>query len=577
MSRIKIKEQAWRIKQPDNAGLAGIRMKRTLLKPSKRLRRPVQRQEENGTAADREYAEDKLTAATEDISRTARYITVLGIKVAKRRKKAVGLPPSIPIMDEETLPNEFDVAESTQIPVKDEPNHIMEQGRQLAIRRLQQQRQINRHIDRERQATASEYLSRGEPLPTRQNSQDRKASPKIKRRSSLALPKSREVPIKMAVSSTVQGRRIKAEEIIMSPAGRRKVLRGDVVKDWRLAIKAAEQALTSTRVLSLALAGACAGILVLLLVVFCLIGSLGSSGFGIFFSGEDSGTGQTVRTAIQEIQQDYADRLTAIQENNPHDILQIFGYPPAWPEVLAVYAVKTTTAKTGGQDVATMNDEKKALLQTVFWDMTSITYRRIAISDTVTALYIWVTPKTAAEMADEYVFDSSQRTQLAELLAEDKAELWHTVLYGDNEGGESIVAVALSQLGNVGGERYWRWYGFETQVEWCACFVSWCANECGYLEAGVLPKFAGCVQGAAWFKNCGLWQDNRYEPRPGDIIFFDWDDDEGQDSICDHVGIVEKVAEGKVYTIEGNAANACREKSYPLGHYEIYGYGTPIY
>lgn len=233
-----------------------------------------------------------------------------------------------------------------------------------------------------------------------------------------------------------------------------------------------------------------------------------------------------------------------------------------------MYAVKTTTAKTGGQDVATMNDEKKALLQTVFWDMTSVTYRRIAISDTVTALYLWITPKTAAEMADKYAFDSSQGAQLAELLAEDKAELWHTVLYSDNEGGESIVAVALSQLGNVGGKRYWRWYGFATQVEWCACFVSWCANECGYLEAGVLPKFVGCVQGAAWFKNCGLWQDNSYEPRPGDIIFFDWKDDDGQDGICDHVGIVEKVADGRVYTIEGNAANACREKSYPLGYYE---------
>ena len=62
--------------------------------------------------------------------------------------------------------------------------------------------------------------------------------------------------------------------------------------------------------------------------------------------------------------------------------------------------------------------------------------------------------------------------------------------YGIGTGDGEIVAVALSQLGNVGGQPYWSWYGFESQVDWCACFVSWCANECGYLDAGVIPRFA---------------------------------------------------------------------------------------
>lgn len=86
---------------------------------------------------------------------------------------------------------------------------------------------------------------------------------------------------------------------------------------------------------------------------------------------------------------------------------------------------------------------------------------------------------------------------------------------------QAIVEVALTQLGNEGGQPYWSWYGFDGRVEWCACFVSWCANECGYIDAGVIPKFAGCVWGVEWFRDRGLWQDNSYEPRPGDIIFFD--------------------------------------------------------
>ncbi len=143
-----------------------------------------------------------------------------------------------------------------------------------------------------------------------------------------------------------------------------------------------------------------------------------------------------------------------------------------------------------------------------------------------------------------------------------------------------IVSVALSQVGNRGGQPYWSWYGFPSRVSWCACFVSWCANECGYIDAGVIPKFATCVQGSQWFKNEGLWQRKTYTPRPGDVIFFDWDNlgsSGPQDGIPDHVGLVERVENGVVYTIEGNAGDRCIQTSYPVGHHEIYGYGTPNY
>ena len=140
-------------------------------------------------------------------------------------------------------------------------------------------------------------------------------------------------------------------------------------------------------------------------------------------------------------------------------------------------------------------------------------------------------------------------------------------------GNQAIVEVALTQLGNEGGQPYWSWYGFEGRVEWCACFVSWCADQCGYIESGIIPKFAGCVDGANWFKGNGQWKDRNYEPSTGDIIFFDWEGD-GE---TDHVGIVEKCENGVVYTVEGNSGDACRQNQYTVGSSSIYGYGVPAY
>lgn len=140
-------------------------------------------------------------------------------------------------------------------------------------------------------------------------------------------------------------------------------------------------------------------------------------------------------------------------------------------------------------------------------------------------------------------------------------------------GNQAIVEVALTQLGNQGRQPYWSWYGFNSRVEWCACFVSWCADQCGYIESGLVPKFAGCVDGANWFKSNGKWQDRTYEPKVGDIIFFDWEGD----GTTDHVGIVEKCENGTVYTVEGNSGDACKQRQYAVGSSNIYGYGIPAY
>lgn len=364
----------------------------------------------------------------------------------------------------------------------------------------------------------------------------------------------------------------------------------------RVAVKATIAAVKAIIAATKALIAAIAAggwVAVLVIVVICLIGMILGSCFGIFFSGEDSGTGQTIRTAVQEINTEYEERLEEIKTSHAHDVLEMSGSRAVWKEVLAVYAVKTTTDPDNAQEVATMDDSKKQLLKDIFWEMNEISFRTESKTETVieetddgngnivetettvtrTYLYITVSHKTAEEMADQYGFNEDQREQMAELLADENNSLWSQVLYGITGGDGEIVTVALSQVGNVGGEPYWSWYGFGSRVEWCACFVSWCANECGYIEAGVIPKFAGCVQGSQWFKDRGLWLDRNFEPSAGQIIFFDWEGD----GVTDHVGIVERVENGTIYTVEGNSGDACRQNSYSIGSSVIYGYGCPAY
>ena len=139
-------------------------------------------------------------------------------------------------------------------------------------------------------------------------------------------------------------------------------------------------------------------------------------------------------------------------------------------------------------------------------------------------------------------------------------------------GSQAIVQVALTQEGN-GGDTYWSWYGFSSREEWCACFVSWCADQCGYIEAGVIPKFSLCSAGMEWFESRGQFMDGSYVPASGDLVFFDW----GNDGSIDHVGIVESVVDGTVYTVEGNSGDKVARRSYPIGYGQIVGYGVPAY
>lgn len=362
-------------------------------------------------------------------------------------------------------------------------------------------------------------------------------------------------------------------------------------------VKAAIRAITAFIKLAIAAAKsltaafvAAVGSSAAVIIVICLVGLIAVSAFGIFFTGGDMGDGNpTLREVVAEVNEEHNQKIAEIKASNPHDDVAITGDRTAWKEVLAIYSVKTTTDADTPSDVVTLDAKRQQLLREVFWEMNALDSRveerdvtEIALEDDgngnqkevskttkVKTLYIVQSAKTSDEAIAKYSFSPKQADLVRQMLSKQYDSAWQSVLYGIRSGNGDIVEIATSQIGNVGGQPYWSWYGFGGRVEWCACFVSWCANEVGLIEAGVVPKFSYCPTGVQWFKDAGRWQERGYEPQPGDIIFFDW----GGDGVSDHVGIVESCDGMTVRTIEGNTGDSCARRSYTLNSLSIQGYG----
>lgn len=354
----------------------------------------------------------------------------------------------------------------------------------------------------------------------------------------------------------------------------------------------AQAAVKAVHSMGAALVDGMSGMLLVPLVVVLLLGGMLCSPLGIFFSGESEST-MTLQQVMSELNTAFSDRITEIENTNAHDDLQQDGQRPLWKEILTVYAVKTTTDPENPLDTVSMDEEHAKVLCSIFWDMTVIEFTTETYTEEITVmvptndstdedgiveetqavertrLVISISGKTAQQMAEEYGFNEKQLGYVTELLSDEYSDLWAS-LSAPGVGSDDIVAVALSQVGNVGGQPYWSWYGFSSRVEWCACFVSWCGEQCGYIESGALPKFSYCPTGVEWFRSRGQWLDRNSIPPAGSVIFFDW----GGDGVADHVGIVESCDGAYVYTIEGNSSDSCCRRSYPVGYYEIYGYGT---
>lgn len=332
-------------------------------------------------------------------------------------------------------------------------------------------------------------------------------------------------------------------------------------------------------------------VVVAIILIICMIAMLVSSVFGIFFSNEPNPeSGMMLGSVIGEINTEYTNKIDEIISANEHDTLNISGARASWKNVLAVYTIKIVQDPNNPMEAAIMDDAKADILRTIFWDMNTITHWIESVRHTETytdasgnirievwyehILHITISHKKPDEMAEFYDFTNDQKEWLEELFKPEYNSLWNALLYGIPSAGDgSVIEIAITQLGNIGGEIYWSWYGFSNRVSWCACFVSWVAEQCGYIEAEIIPRFALCDDGIKWFKERGQWQNNTYTPAPGDIIFFDWD----SDGSSDHVGFVEFIENNTVYTIEGNTNDSTARREYPLNSQKIMGYGIPLY
>lgn len=231
---------------------------------------------------------------------------------------------------------------------------------------------------------------------------------------------------------------------------------------------------------------------VVIIIVIALIAMICCSIFGVFFSSEEE-VGTTMSSVVSEINTEFMNKITEIQKNNEYDDYEINSNRAEWKDILAIYTVSISNGEEQ-TEVITLDDNKINKLKEIFWEMNNITYKIEEVEKNIETtdengntktekikrkvLYIDITSKTVEEMVEKYNFNEKQKLQLAELQKEEYASAWNTVIYGTSNGSQDIVAVAKTQIGNVGGQPYWSWYGFSSRVDWCAIFVSWCANEC---------------------------------------------------------------------------------------------------
>lgn len=591
MPEIKTRETVKDIKILDKASVAGERMKQAFI----RSKDTAQNLMDDGQVSPSEYAEDKIKYAAEDVA----YDT--GHAIKKETDKAVdkGRKAFREHRREKRLERQ-------------------EKKVDEAVRRYEQRTEHN--VSQAARQTRSSVRAKDTTIKTAQRTehtvkQTAKSTGKATIKTADASIKSTQKAVKTAektskaaiktAEATAKATKKAAEAAAKTAQKAAEAARQAAIAAYKAAAAVGKAIVAAVKAIIAAIkeliAAIAAGgwVAVVVILVICLVALIVGSCFGIFFSSEDTGTNMTMQQVVRDINEDYQNRIETIKANNPYDDLEMSGSRAVWPQVLSIYAVKTTTDPNNAMEVATMTEEKKQLLTDIFWAMNDISYQTETKTETEivetddghgnileeevevthTTLYIVVSHKDADAMANQYNFSVDQNKQLDELLAADNS-MWLAVLYGIYGSDDMIVQIALTQIGNVGGEPYWSWYGFSFRVEWCACFVSWCADQCGYIENGVIPKYAGCVNGVNWFKQRNQWADNSIEPTPGMIIFFDWDNkgDSGpQDGLSDHTGIVEKVENGRVYTVEGNSGDACHERSYTIGYYEILGYGIPAY
>ena len=203
---------------------------------------------------------------------------------------------------------------------------------------------------------------------------------------------------------------------------------------------------------------------VVIIIILCLVGALSSSFYGIFFSTETSESGMNISSVIQEINADYDNRIDELKASGNYDSVEINGSKANWKDVLSIYAVKTTTDPDNPMEIATVDENKKSILSTIFWDMNSIDSKaetrtetkeitstdengnEIITTDEITVkiLTITISSKNADDMSKQYSFDDKQKEYLAELMNDSNDKLWASIIF--STGGNTNVDIDFDAL-----------------------------------------------------------------------------------------------------------------------------------
>lgn len=199
---------------------------------------------------------------------------------------------------------------------------------------------------------------------------------------------------------------------------------------------------------------------VVIIILICLVAALCSSFYGIFFSSETSQSGMNITSVIQQINNEFDDKIDEIKLSGSFDGVEVIGSRFNWKDVLSIYAVKTTTDENNPMEVATVDENKKAILSSIFWDMNNISKSVETRTETVTKestdeqgntveateqvekkyLVITLTGKSAEDMSISYSFNDTQKKYLAELMSDKNNKLWTSLIYniGGVSGGSGI-------------------------------------------------------------------------------------------------------------------------------------------
>lgn len=477
LSKIKTKESVKDIKVLDKAAVASERMKTALIRSKDKMQNLI----DDGQITPSEYADDKFRYAAEDVAdRVGHDVSSGAWKVVDKGKEAYREHRE----EKRIQKNEEHVRKYEEELQRSAQTSIAQQNlARDTVKKDVETRETNTRVKRNQTIKAAKRTEHTIKQTARSAGKQTvktgaKGTVKSTEKAVKAAEKTSKAAIKTA-KATAKATKKAVEATAKTAQKAAESARQTAIAAYKAAVVAAKAIVTAVKAIIAAIAKLVAAVAaggwvaVVVIVVICLIALIVCSCFGIFFSGEDTGSTQNIQQVVQEINMDYQNQLDSIRGSVEYDDLEMSGSRAVWPEVLSVYAVKTTTNPDNPQEVATMTDEKKQLLKDIFWEMNDISYRtktntetEIVESDdgngnileetvkvTKTTLYITVSHKTAEQMADQYRFNDDQNEQLEELLNADNS-IWLTVLYGVYGSDDMIVQGALSKIGNVGGKPY---------------------------------------------------------------------------------------------------------------------------